>query len=240
MKKISFLLIFVALLGNISQLRAQILNGDFSSGLDNWTSLGNPTSGSVGISPPSGTTEAVIQSTDSTVDPSDAVSVSTIEGTLLVTLPSTSGTPPPSSLVPPGTFSPTNGEAIYQEFTLTTESVLSFAYSYQTNDYSPFDSVGYTLGTTGSAATYTQLVATPAYSGPGETPQTDYTTLTLTLGPGEYTLGFVAYNTRDEEGSSTLYIANAQTTVPEPKEYVLIILGISFLIFARKWRPKIS
>jgi len=67
---------------------------------------------------------------------------------------------------------------------------------------------------------------------------TAYTTLSLSLSPGTHTLGFVAYNTGDNTLSSSLYVTDV--SVPEPSEWMLMLLGSVGLIIARKLRSKFS
>lgn len=231
MKNIAFLLIvgFTSFLVP-SQLKAQLFNGSFDTGdFSNWQLLGNPvvlTSG--GPTPPSGTTQAAIQSTDAGINPGDAVSVAAIDAALGVTLPPTQGS---ASGIAYGTFNPTDGEAIYQAFALSEASTLTFSFAMSTEDWHPFDSAGYVLD-----GVYTQLVSPPVYN--GTLPQTlPYSTLTLNVGAGSHTLGFVSYNTNDQYGSTTLYVTNVSAlAAPEPSTWVLIVMGLISIYMFRKYR----
>ena len=246
MKKIAFSLIVGALfLGNSSHLHAQILNGSFTTGdFTDWNTVGGSSGGPQvvmsGPTPPLGiTTQAFVQSTDADFSLSISASAATLDAALGVTLPST--TNGGNFLYPPGPFSPTNGQAIYQTFSVGAQATLSFAYSFQTNDYFPYDSTGYVLD-----GVYTQLASPPPFgtpspdSAPGFAYGTPYTTLSLMLNPGTHTFGFVAYNTNDEYSSSALYVTDVSATTPEPREWQLMLLGCAGLLLARKFRSKLS
>src|ERR1700683_5354596 len=244
MKKIVFLLIVGALfVGNGSQLHAQILNGSFSTGdFTDWTTAGGTSSGPTvvtsGATPPTGTTAALIQSTDGDSSGAQSAQVGpitttgTIDEVLGVTLPPTTNSNP---LYDTGTFTPDNGQAIYQTFSVSTASTLTFAYSYQTNDGYPYDSVGYVLD-----GRYTQLVQTPPY--PSSSTPTPYTFVApLSLSAGPHTLASVAYNTNGRADSPSLYVTDVSTSaVPEPGEWALMILGGLGLLWARKLRLGLS
>jgi hypothetical protein len=131
-----------------------------------------------------------------------------------------------------------NGQAIYQTFKVSGEATLSFAYSFQTNDYVPYDSTGYVLD-----GTYTQLARpTNPYTVPVDPNPTAYVTLSFALSQGTHTLGFIAYNTGDNTASSSLYVTDVSATVavPEPGEWKLIVFGCVGLTIARKLRSQFS
>jgi len=243
MKKIAFLLVASAfILGNSSFLRAQtIVNGSFATGdFTGWTTLGSVqalTSG--GPTPPIGTTQAYIQSTDE-VSPGSSVSAATINSALSTSLPATFDTG--TQFFGPGPFTAENGQAIYQSFTLGSTATLSFAYSFQSDDIYPFDNVGYVLD-----GVYTQLARpeNPLIGGP--TTPTDFTDVTLTLSSGSHTLGFVAYNTNvtpdpnDTQGSTGIYVTNVSVeSVPEPSAWGLLLLSAVGLIVVSKVRSRFS
>src|SRR5579871_2299380 len=165
--KLGFLLVLLTA-GNFasSALRAQIVDGDFSSGGNNgfgsaWKLLGSPAVQQANV-PTSGSSAALIESTNSSttdpygpagpVDGANADTATDIENTLGVTLPSTGFL---------GRDTPTDGEAIYQTFNAAAATTLSFAWSYATYDESPLDSVGYVLN-----GVYTELEATPQNTQP--------------------------------------------------------------------------
>jgi hypothetical protein len=244
MKKNAFLFVVATLfLGNVFPLSAQIVNGTFSTGdLTGWTVVGGSSGGpQVVTSNPLSTedgTAALVQSTSGDLSLSLSASAATLNAALGVSLPSTYD----GNILDPSwgqSFPAVNGQAIYQTFTLTSEATLSFSYSYQTNDYYPYDAVGYVLdGNT--SRTYTSLVTTPAYTGTVNSIPTAYLSVqTLTLSPGTYTLGFVAYNTGGHGDSTSLYVTDISTTpvlpeqVPEPGEGTLILLGVVGLIIVR-------
>ena len=86
---------------------------------------------------------------------------------------------------------------------------------------------------------YTQLTqpTLPYYDTPDPTP-TPYSTVSIGLDAGTYTLAFVAYNTNDHTLSSSLYVSDID--VPEPSEWVLIALGGMGLVIAGKLRSRFS
>ena len=173
----------------------------------------------------------MIQSTDGDAGATSA-SIATIDAALNNGLPSTANSDP---LYPTGTFSPDNGQAIYQTFSLSSEATLTFAYSYQTNDGYPFDSAGYVLD-----SVYHPLEITPPYPSTGAnlTPMAYTFVSPITLGAGSHTLGFVAYNTDGPADSTSLFVADVSTSeVPEPSTWVLLVFGCVGLAFTRKLRP---
>jgi hypothetical protein len=260
MKKIVFSLIIGALfLGHGTRLHAQILNGSFSTGdFTDWTVVGGSSGGPqvitpsttlppgvIAPTPPAGTTtQALVQSTDSdgsytmSAPVGSITSPGSIDAALNTTLPSTTNSNP---LYDTGTFAPDNGQAIYQTFTVSSAATLTFAYSYQTNDGYPYDSVGYVLD-----GVYTQLVTTPPYpQAPNPAPNPDPTTYVfvapLTLSAGQHTLGFVAYNTDGPSDSTSLYVTDITTAaVPEPSAWVLLVFCCAGFGFIRKLRGGVS
>lgn len=236
MRKPAFLLIFSNILLGAISLHAQIVNGSFTegtNGFDGWTLLGVPAVVDTVPLPPFGLTAAQIQSTDTgttsgAASSSNSVSAAEIDTTLGVTLPQTSGSNPTQEF---GYFSATTGEAIYQTFTLSDAGTLSFDYSYQTNDYHPFDSVGFVLN-----GTYTELVATPAYTGSTISTLTPYTNYSIDLAPGTYTVAFVAYNTNDTYSSTSLFVTDV--TVPEPMAWMLILAGLGALALTLRLKSR--
>jgi hypothetical protein len=178
-------------------------------------------------------TEALIQSTDGDFTLSQSASAATLDAALGVTLPATyDGNILDSTYGQ--SFPAVNGQAIYQTFNLTGQATLSFDFSYQTNDYYPYDSVGYVLD-----GVYTPLVITPVYTGTTNPTPTAYLSIQpLTLDAGTHTLGFVAYNTGGHGYSTSLYVTDV--SVPEPGEWTLMLLGGLGLILARKLRLAFS
>jgi len=245
MKKIIFLLVVgVMLLGNVFPLSAQILNGSFTNGFTDWNivggSSGEPQVVTSDATPPTGSTAALVQSTNEDQSLSISASAATLDAALGVTLPATYD----GNILDPTygqSFPAVNGQAIYQTFTLASEATLSFAYSYQTNDYYPYDATGYVLD-----GVYTPLVITPAYTGAVNSTPTAYAVIppqpSLVLGAGSHTLAFVAYNTGGHSDSTSLYVTDVSTTaaVPEPSEWTLMLLACVGLILVRKLRRAFS
>jgi len=236
------------LLGSTSAT-AQILNGSFTTGdLSDWQVLGDPSVIASGTPATlDGSNQAFIQSTDG-VNPDVSASATLIAATLLTPdtiLPPTYNNDLDDLSSPYGVANPAeNGQAIYQTFTLSSAATLTFAYSFQTDDYQGFDSTGYTLD-----GNYYQL-AIPTNVYPATDPDpTPYTTVNLSLTAGTHTLGFVAYNTNepavanseDTEGPTTLFVSDIATiVVPEPSASGMILFGMLALILLRKLRSHSS
>ena len=215
-----FLLFFLnIILGSTWSHGDSLVDGDFSNGLTGWTKLADNAAGpyvdSVSNPPSVGGHDAVISSTDGAGTGSPAAgsaSAQSIEDALDITsLPHADFT-----------YAPTDGQAIYQTFTISSQEILTFDYSFATNDETPYDSVGYSLN-----GTYNQLQApstptTPtAYASSGD----------IALQPGTYTLGFIAFNTADYNGATNLYVANVDLSeAPEPAVWILFAAGIGLLI----------
>jgi hypothetical protein len=223
MRKIAFLLIFGNFIFGAISLHAQIMNGSFIDGLTGWTSLGSPQIGADNL-PPTGS-DALISSTDAGGSPGSpqpdspaSDTASDIESILGITsLPAADFDYPP-----------TDGQALYQTFALKTSSTLTFSYSFATNDESPFDSVGYVLN-----GVYTQIRET----GPTDPTPTAYTPYlaAINLDPGTYTLGFVAFNTDDNNGDTSLYVTDVSLeAIPEPGTWMLMACGIGALVLGRR------
>ena len=234
MRKFAFLLIFSNIVfGDISAraLPAQdsINNGSFLTGdFSGWTVLGGA-SVDTGNAPSIGTYDALIQSTgDDPDENTDSVPTTTIAAAFnLSDLPPTSGLASGGNIV----AQPVNGQTIYQTFSLTATEVLSFSTSYFTTDFNPYDSAGYLLETGSEPGVYTELYNTFPYGSAPSTP-TPYETTSLTLGPGTYMLGFVAYNTDNYEYSTSLYVTDIE--VPEPGTWLLVGIGLGLFVIVRR------
>jgi len=237
MKKTAFLLVVGALFLHPTPLPAQIANGSFTDGLTDWITVGGSSSGpevtTANPMPATLGTSALVQSTDEDFTLSQSASAATLNAALGVTLPATYDGDILDSTYGQS-FPAVNGQAIYQTFNLTAQATLSFDFSYQTNDYYPYDSVGYVLD-----GVYTPLVTTPIYTGSvNPTPTAYLSILPLTLDAGSHTLGFVSYNPGGHGYSTSLYVTDI--TVPEPTEWALMLFGGVGLILARKLRAKFS
>jgi len=265
MKIIASLVIAGALLlGPASRLQAQILNGSFTdtssgstSGFADWTLVGGGTdqttgpvvltnlsalpSGVIPPTPPSGTTtQAFLQSTDEDFDMAMSASGATLNSKLHVLLGLSTTDTNLLDATFGQTFPATNGQAIYQTFSVNAPATLSFAYSTQSDDYYPYDSAGYVLD-----GIYTSLITQPPYTDPfvpNETPTT-YATKTLTLGltTGTHTLAFVAFNTGGHAASTSLFVTDVSAdVVPEPSQWELLLMGLFGLFLVRKLRLGMS
>jgi hypothetical protein len=232
-KRLFLLILCNSFLAGITAHAQTFTNGDFSDGtLTGWGTAGAAASGSFVTTSnpaPDSTYSVHLQSTDAD-DPTTGMGalVTVLNSDLQVSgdgLPATTGTPPGGSH---GTFQPQNGQAIYQTFSIGEDGTLSFEYSYQTNDYWPYDSVGYVLD-----GTYTELVNTPKYvtGGPSATPDAYTLDADIPLSEGTHTLGFVAYNTGDVGDtpgyySTSLYVGDIEVEAPEPSTWALLGLGV--------------
>jgi hypothetical protein len=196
-------------------VHAQIVNGSFSGGLTGWNQLGSPTA-------TDGT--AIITSTDSGGDGEpDATGSDTatdIELTLGASLPNTNDI-----------FGPTDGQAIFQEITLTSSNQITFTYSSSSDDYSTNDAVGYVL-TNVADVSNENLYPGTFYALSNSIGTTSVTSPELAA--GTYYLGFVAYNTQDNRISTTLDVSDvALAEAPEPSTILLLGcgLGLGVLLF---------
>jgi hypothetical protein len=216
MRKFGFLLFLSNLCLGLS-LHAQITNGSFSGGLSGWTQLGAPTA--------SGGT-AIITSTDATPhdtgapDAPGSDTASDIQTTLGVVLPNTNDI-----------FAPTDGQAIFQEFSLSSSNQVTFTYSSSSDDDSVFDGVGYSITRVSDISLGDPYPGT-FYSLSNSIVSTSVTSTELSA--GTYFLAFVAYNTSDNQYATTINVSDvALAEAPEPSTILLLTcgLGLGLLLF---------
>ena len=145
----------------------------------------------------------------------------------------------------PNNYVPTNGSAIYQTFTATAGSTLSFNWNFATNEKIPsqYDAALYTLQVGSSPAQVFELADTTQagvvnVAGTGASPfamMTGYKTTTVVLpSTGTYTVGFVSMQTQDDSVASATYISNVQggssiSAAPAPAAWSLGLLGLGFI-----------
>jgi len=181
-----------------------ISNGSFETGdFTGWQIAGTPAVLGDPPTPPDGNFQALINSTGSDGSgiyaASNAVSAAALNAFLGTTLP------------PNANGNPINGEAIQQSLTTTAATTVTFSYSYQSREApgNGYDEAGYVLN-----GVFHILADT---STPGETMANatgsfawglPYKTVSITVGPGTSTLGFVTYNTFNTVGPSGLFIDN--------------------------------
>ncbi len=185
-----------------------ITNGSFETGnFTGWQTAGAP---SVPGSPPTpalGNFQALINSTGD-LAPGVYATTNAVTGSVLNTFLNT-------TLPANANGSPTNGEAIQQTFTVTLPSTLTFSYYYQSREApgDGYDETGYVLNGVFHILADTN---TPGQSMANATGffvwGLPYQTVSITLAPGTYTLGFVAYNTFNTEAPSGLFIDNVRLT----------------------------
>jgi uncharacterized protein YhjY with autotransporter beta-barrel domain len=180
-----------------------IVNGGFETGdFTGYQVAGVPVVSNQPVAPYDGNFEAIIQSTggvsgQGTSNIANAVDAATLDTFLDTSLPSNSK------------GAPTDGEAIKQTFTIHTRAELTFYYSFRAHEAigSDYDETGYTLngvftelanvnspGVSGSYAVANYFVGLP------------YEKVTITLAPGTYTFGLVAYNTFNDNGTSAIFV----------------------------------
>jgi len=145
----------------------------------------------------------------------------------------------------PNSFAPTNGSAIYQTFTGTAGTTLTFDWNFATNETVPsqWDAALYTLQVGSNQAHVFELADTTQSSvvnvvGTGASPfarMTGYKTTSVALpGTGTYTIGFISMQTGDDSVSSATYIGNVQvggspSPTPPPAAWSLVLAGLGFI-----------
>ena len=219
-----------------------------------WTAAGNPVI-SVGTSTPTsspynlsgtvysgpaiptaGTNQVLLNSTGATAPGiyANSNSVLAITTDNSPSLDSVLGTTLPSNMFQGVTNQPVNGQAISQTFSTTNGATITFSYAYESRETpgNGFDETGYVLNgvfhiladtntPNQSSANHTEFLT-------GGIP---YQTVTLTVGPGPVTLGFVAYNTGNTSAPSGLFIDNVVVT-PLPTNYTALDPSGSINTFA--------
>jgi uncharacterized protein with beta-barrel porin domain len=216
MKNLSVSSLLVTAIFMVQAASAQtIVNGSFETGdFTGWQQAGMPTITNGPPTPTAGNFEALINSTAATppamyipvYGAANGVTASALNIFLNTTLPpSTNG----------AAF---NGEAIKQTFTTSGNSTVTFSYSYNSREApgNGFDETGYVLN-----GTFHILADT---STPGQTTMNigffvsglPYQTVTINVGSGINTLGFVAYNTVNGSAPSGLFLDNIFLTSLTP------------------------
>ncbi len=215
MKKAIFLLFLSNLCLGVS-LHAQIINGSFTDGLNGWTQVPNTNAITVNTSnpPTSATADVFITSTDigdPSYQSSESASPTAIQNALGAALPASNN----------GTQPAQDGQAIYQEFTLTAPAAVMFEYKSSSAD-DPFnDGVGYSITNVASITSGDPL---PGIFHLLSNSQSSYVQVTSTeLAAGTYILGFAAYNTGDEYEPTDIQIS--EISVPEPATWLLAACG---------------
>ena len=187
-----------------------VSNGSFETGdFTGWQVAGTPTVLGAPPTPAEGTYQALLNSTGSDATgiyaSSNAVSAAALNAFLGTTLPANAN------------GNPINGEAIQQTFTTTASTTVTFSYSYQSREApgNGFDETGYVLN-----GVFHILADTNT---PGQTMANatgffvwglPYQTVSVTVGPGTNTLGFVTYNTFNSVSPSGLFIDNVLVALP--------------------------
>jgi len=147
----------------------------------------------------------------------------------------------------PNNLAPTNGSAIYQTFSATAGTTLSFQWNFATNEIIPssWDAALYSLQVGSNQAkvfeladtTQSSVVSLAAGGASPFTSMTGYKTAAVVLpSTGTYTVGFISMQTGDDEVSSATYISNVQagtgggsSPTPAPAGWSLGLLGLGFI-----------
>ncbi len=145
----------------------------------------------------------------------------------------------------PNNYAPTNGSAIYQTFTGTAGTLLSFNWNFATNEKIPtqYDAALYSLQVGSNQAQVFELADTTqagivnldaGAASPFAT-MTGYKTTSVILpSTGTYTIGFISMQTLDDTIASATYINNVQAGAspsqgPAPAAWSLGLLGLGFI-----------
>jgi hypothetical protein len=214
MKKFHLVPITLLLVAS-GQVSANLVNGDFDSGLTGWTSAGvtnDTTSTSTNFY---GDTVAALNGDMARVDSGDDFNdegfnplTSTIESVLGVANGGFNALAP-THQNPSRTVNWVTGAAIYQDITLAAEGSISFDWNFLTDDIIadswPIDAVFMVLD-----GNVTMLTNTVDNGGAGSY---GWTSLELDVAAGTHRLGFVALNDFDWYGGSQLLVDNVSTSV---------------------------
>lgn len=235
--KISRTLLLIALVAGCLLAITGIVNGNFNTGnLSGWSSAGwaNVVGPQGSVIPPSG---AAHQALIASGDEYTGIAVGDLESNL--NLPAHA-----IHAALPNNGDPTVGSAIWQTFTATAGSSVSFNWNFATNEEIPtdYDAALYTLRAGSSPAQAFELADTSqssvvnhsASGSPFET-MTGYRTVTIPITTtGTYTIGFVSMQTEDDEVESGTYITNvtvgATAVVPTMSMRGLSILGVLLMV----------
>jgi hypothetical protein len=148
----------------------------------------------------------------------------------------------------PNNFAPTLGSAIWQSFTATAGSTLSFSWNFATNEVVPtqWDAALYSLQVGSNPAQVFELADTTQSSilnkstgaSPTFTLMTGYATVNIPITvTGVYTIGFISMQTGDDDVSSGTYISSVQNgsgvvppTTPIPATGLLTLTGLVLMM----------
>jgi hypothetical protein len=151
----------------------------------------------------------------------------------------------------PNNQSPTYGAAIWQTFSVTAPTTLSFHWNFATNEVVPssWDAALYTWQVGSNPAqvfeladtTQSSLLNQSAGSSPTFTTMTGYALVTIPISAaGTYTIGFISMQTGDDEVSSGTYISDVQVgnvpTTPVPPAWGLALIGVALMSLYFGWR----
>ncbi len=204
---------FIAMLLLVQMASGQTFsNGSFETGdFTGWQLKGTPTVVSGPPTPTDGTFEALINSTGTTAPDNFAMSNSVPAATLNTFLNTTL----------PGNVkgAPVNGEAIQQTFSTPVGATITFSYAYASHEApaDSYDETGYVLNGVFHILADTNTPGQSMSNGTGFlTWGLPYRTMTISVGPGTNTLGFVTYNTGNTSAPSGLYLDNIVVTPIAP------------------------
>lgn len=146
----------------------------------------------------------------------------------------------------PNDYPPTFGSVIYQSFSATAGTTLSFDWNYATNERIPsqYDAALYSLQVGANPAqvfeladsTQTGAVTVAGTAGNPFAFMTGYHTTSVVLpSTGTYTVGFISIQTEDDSAASATYVSNVQGGTspppqgPVPATWSLGLLGLGFI-----------
>lgn len=215
-------LLALAALGATTQAQAQVVNGDFGTGLSNWNPLGDIIV-TVNLPP-----RTVTLSTAATVEPDlngnltgrPAVDINVLE-------PAAGVAAYGLDLIGPdlNTQAAYEGSLIAQSFVVAAGQTLSFQWSFRTNETTFLDHA--------FVAFNGQVTTLATSANPGGTGQTFSRTFTQS-GPVKFAIGVV--DTGDYNGVSYLSVTDIRiSAVPEPAAWLLMLLGTG-VIYQRRRR----
>ncbi len=210
-------------LAGAGSTQAASVNGSFEDGsFTGWTTAGSTgiASAAFGVTPSSGNFQALA------TNASGSLATSSVESFLDLS----AGTLNALSATTPGANQPFEGSAFQQTLTVNAGDVISFSYSFLTDETTPDPSFNdfafYSFNGAAFLLADTNAVFQPSAS--PFTQETGYRTVSFTVtAAGTYSLGFGVLDNSDPGGDSGLLIDNVQAvSIPEPSPLIGLI-GLS-------------
>jgi hypothetical protein len=229
------LLLALAAITGATSASAQVINGNFSSGLSFWTAVGD-----VGVRDGAAflTTASAAFDDDNTTP--GAFNYSGNE-------PVASGDLELSLGLAPGALDPNpgagnfafEGSALFQSVTLQAGESVSFTYRFFTNDTAGFDRAFFVLDGTLTQLALGPLTAPASFSYSLET-QVATVVSAPVLTAGTYLLGFGVIDGNDFISTSALQIDDV-SAIPEPSTYAIMLgaLALGYVIARRRGAARV-